>query len=561
MKSKLAQTASAAGVVGVIALVLIIYIVLIPGIKDSINGGSSSGGSSAGGTTSGSTLVNGSRPLNYVDQFSFPGPGLVDSSTNGRQIILPTLNLKTTTNSKILASDNSFYVYKTFFGNDKRKSIMFDIKDSEQISNAQISFLVKKSYGMIYIDLNGVRIYEDELSSMNINPIKVSSALFQKNNLLEIYTDYPGIVFWRQHQYIIDDFKLFADVTQTSQQSSLVSFDLKPSEFKSLSRLKLKFYPTCTQSTVDKLYVSLNGQTISEQVPDCNVLNIYDLPQIQTKEGMNTIEFKTLKDSYLVDQLSVQTELKENDDLIYTFDLDKKLFNFKEEAKNVCGELDGVCPDSCTADQDKDCCFLEYNKGFWCTAPTLNENDKCVGRVDNYNIGLCPSGYEDKSKNPPTDFENLCGDDTDGTCPLGCSKFMDKDCCFENTGYWCSDVATNGMAGVCVDVVTKDSCSFCPSGYKGEDSTPTCDGYETRNPMEEVSQLKSTYQADVQLRFVDDGNRKKGKIIVDGSTISFTTLEGTYTKEISTLVQDGNNYVQIVPESDFNLVNVKVTVK
>jgi len=552
---KKAQAGGAAALILVIALVLVIYISIIP-TEDS---DSIIGRTTIGTVTDDSNHI--SKNSGSKTAFSFNGPGLVDDTDEGREILLPSVNLKTRTNSKILTEDNTFYLSNSFFTDEKTRLSSFFVKDVKNTDNLYMSFIVKKASGVLQIKLNGFILFEDEIKSTNVKPIKISSALLKENNILEFSVSGVGLAFWKKNEYILDNFKVYGDITETSQQSSITSFELKPSEYKFLKRAKLKFYPDCELIDVDRLFISINGVEVFSQLPDCNVLNIFDLPTMLLIDGVNKLEFRTSKDSYLIDRISIETELEENDDLVYYFDLDEDFFKIEEDAKAVCGEIDGQCPDDCDADDDKDCCFMEYTDALWCDVPTSNENDRCVGRVDEFNVDRCDSGYEDVNGRPDIDFKNKCGDDTDGICPVGCSKYYDKDCCFETKGnYWCDDMPTNGFGGICVGTVTKDSCSFCPAGYDGEDGDPECDGYEGRNPRVDESTLKSEYDVEISLKFVDDNKRKRGTIRVNGYEIGFDTREEEVQKDISRFVEDGNNYAQILPANDFRLVSVDIDV-
>ena len=460
--------------------------------------------------------------------------------------------------------ENAFFIQNSFFGDPKVKELSFSVEDLTQLDNARLSFLAKKREGILTIALNGDPIFEDRLDSLNIEPLKLDKGRLQDTNVVELSVSSPGFFgFWKTNEYIIDDFKIFADVTETSQQTSLVNFEIKASEKTFLKRARLKFFPSCDPREVGILSVDVNNQRVYSQVPDCDVLNIFDIPTAGLFQGINSLEFMTTRDTYLIDRVVIETELEDNDDLIYYFDLDEDYFDLFEEAEAVCGEFDGVCPNNCDEDDDQDCCFQEYTDANWCDVPTGNENDRCVGRVDQFNFDRCPSGYENDNGKPSEYVEDFCGDDTDGVCPFGCSPFHDQDCCLaEDTGnFWCDDITTIGVQGICVGVVNQDTCRFCPDGYEGEDQDPVCaGGYESRNVETDEVELKDQYDAEVELRFVDDGKRKRGVIRVNDFETGFSTTDPIVTRDISRFVLDGNNYVQIIPENDFNLVNIEVEV-
>lgn len=61
----------------------------------------------------------------------------------------------------------------------------------------------------------------------------------------------------------------------------------------------------------------------------------------------------------------------------------------------------------------------------------------------------------------------------------------------------------------------------------------------------------------LKFKFRDSG-RKKALVSVQDSEFSFDTSASEYSKDISAMVDDGANYVKIVPKEDFEIVNMKV---
>ncbi|HII16234.1 MAG TPA: hypothetical protein HA362_08080 [Nanoarchaeota archaeon] len=55
-----------------------------------------------------------------------------------------------------------------------------------------------------------------------------------------------------------------------------------------------------------------------------------------------------------------------------------------------------------------------------------------------------------------------------------------------------------------------------------------------------------------------ESGRKKALVSVQDSEFSFDTSASEYSKDISAMVDDGANYVKIVPKEDFEIVNLKV---
>jgi hypothetical protein len=552
-------TVGATVIVLIMTISLILYVMMIPPadraalLNDNVLPTQGSGSGSNGGGSSGSSG-------DIVNEYTFTGPGFVDDADEGTIHRLPAVTLRTRTNSRIFVEDALFQVTQTFTEQDN-KLLSFTVPEDDPVDNVYLSFLTKKAKGTLTIELNGNELLKRELEG-NVAPIAIPASMLKESNIIEISTTPVGWLFWRTNEFVIEDFKVFGDVTKTSAQTSYTTFELGSSELRFLDRATLDFYPDCNAPSVNTLFIYVNDRLIFDQLPDCKVLNKYDFPKSLLEEGVNSVEFRTSVDSYLIDRIEVETKLKENDDLLYYFDLSDDLFTETFEEQYVCGELDGACPDNCAEDQDRDCCFDEYSgNGFWCDIPTANSNDRCVGRVDSFNVGTCSAGYEDDSGNPHNEFEDLCGDDTDGVCPAGCGLDLDKDCCLseDSDRFWCDNMPITGAASICVNTVTNDECALCPGGYEGEDYDPSCT-FDSRNYVDDESTLKSDYDVETEIRFVDDGQRKRGIVKVNNYEFSFDTFDDRYERDIDSFVDGGTNYIQIIPQNSFNLVSVEIKV-
>ncbi len=76
-----------------------------------------------------------------------------------------------------------------------------------------------------------------------------------------------------------------------------------------------------------------------------------------------------------------------------------------------------------------------------------------------------------------------------------------------------------------------------------------------------MKKIRNDTQAILTLSFVDDGEEKMGVINVNGHKTSFDTRKPVFTKDISSMLQEGNNYVQIEPKVTLNVVELRVELK
>lgn len=61
------------------------------------------------------------------------------------------------------------------------------------------------------------------------------------------------------------------------------------------------------------------------------------------------------------------------------------------------------------------------------------------------------------------------------------------------------------------------------------------------------------------MEFVDDGEKKQAQLNVNGKFDAINQIDPEYEKDITTLVREGNNYVEIKPFTELNIV--KLTIK
>ncbi|MFW5746415.1 MAG: hypothetical protein ACOCWQ_02575 [Nanoarchaeota archaeon] len=495
-------------------------------------------------------------------EFVFAGPGRVDvASRDAYDHDIAAIHLSSRTDAKVIHASNPFQVKYTVFEH-KPHQITFSVDDPGLVDNPIITFSATRHSGTLTITLNGHQIFSGDISAEGQAPIRIPDGLLLERNIMIFDVESPGWAFWSSNVYSIQNLRIQADVSDVSRQKSTATFSLGADEVHALKEAKLRFLPECQQLEVGRVAAYLNGDLVADRIPDCGVFNTYILDHEDLRRGNNRLDFELSEGNALLDRMEILTNIDEEaNDVTYYFDLDSDLFSFRVEAEHVCGEIDGVCPDRCDEDVDKDCCFEEYHTAFWCDVPTQNSDDRCVGNVRSGTIFRCPSGYEDEHGDIPDGFEGICGDDEDGECPTGCSRFYDRDCCLEEGSgrYWCEDLPLTGLSDACRDDLDADSCRFCPSGYEGEDSDPQCD-YDTQNPQREDVVLKERYEVTAEFIFVDDGQNKEAEVIVNGYRTNFDTFDDTYERDISEFVKDGSNYISIRPQSDFSLVEVRIDV-
>lgn len=240
---------------------------------------------------------------------------------------IPNIFLVETTNAKVLEQINPFIVRNGVF-DKKTKRIDFELEDPDNTDNVILSFIVKKRKGTLTITLNGAAIFENELTSDIIEPVKLNRRSLGKTNTLEFSVSSVGFKFWTTNEYSIDNIKIIGDITDTSKQESTNIFTISESELSSMNRVELKFIPYCSNvNEVGTLDIFINNKKLFSSVPPCDDRPYsQSVPKNVLNNGENNIVFKTSKGSYSIEQIRISLEFKEPKVKTYYFEINESLF-------------------------------------------------------------------------------------------------------------------------------------------------------------------------------------------------------------------------------------------
>jgi len=254
-------------------------------------------------------------------------PGLLSTSKGlESEKSIPNVFLVETTNAKELERINPFIVTNGWF-DKKTKKIDFELEDPENTDNAVLSFTTKKRQGVLSIKLNDEIIFENELVSDAIEPVRLNKQKLGKINTLEFSVSSVGAKFWTTNEYSFENVKVVGDITDTSRQESTNIFILSNSEFSSMDKATLKFVPYCgSVHDVGTLDIFINNKKLFSSVPKCDDPYKQAVPKSALNEGENNIVFKTNKGSYSVEQVKIALEFKEPTVKTYFFEIDSDTF-------------------------------------------------------------------------------------------------------------------------------------------------------------------------------------------------------------------------------------------
>lgn len=471
---------------------------------------------------------------------------------------LNSFTIYTSTDASVITSVPSLYVKNSAF--DKQTQELPFTLDTQASDNVRLTFNALYPSGVLKVYLNSVLLFEGSLDHGSSVPLDIPRDLLKRTNLLYFSVSSPGFAFWRVNQYELQNVIVTGDITDDSNSFNVQKVYLAQSEYEHLEQATLQFYPDCS-GQVGRITILVNGERLFYGTPDCGIKNFVAMDKTILQEGENKIEFLSDSGSYIIDMVELESDLEDPEYPIYYFDLDEDLFTTIDNSEN-CGDIDGVCPDNCEVYDDKDCCFDESSKNYWCDSKTDNPRDRCVNMVLASQGNNCPAGYEDRSGDPPEDLEGLCGDDTDDFCPANCDYRYDKDCCYDISGaFWCEDVPFTGLDSTCTTIVTPAECDACPDGYRDEDNDrPNCPTGSSSSSMLDEPELKSGVDIIFKVYFATQ-DYKKVDFIINGKTLPVDTYNMLVERNINSMVQEGANSVEIQPRRDVTISQLKVAIE
>ena len=320
MNNKKAQGTSAASATGFIALVvglIILYIIFLPPEERAELLGENETIEEENGVVSVETEEN-------ILLLEYPGRLDYLKEKEYEHDISP-FYLSKTINAQELDTINPFVIRHGLF-DEVKKEVPVKISDLKNTENILLSFTAKKYSGLLTIKLNNINIFESEITTSNPKPIKLKKDYLEEDNVLEFSVSGIGARFWSTNIYSLDDIKIVGDVADISKQESKNIFFISEDEKLNLDRAKLRFLPNCKPEDAGKLDVLINYQEVFSGVPDCGGINVYSFSTNVLHTGDNNLVFKTDKGSYLVEQIKVQTSLKELTYPTYYFEINETTF-------------------------------------------------------------------------------------------------------------------------------------------------------------------------------------------------------------------------------------------
>ncbi|MEM4397860.1 MAG: hypothetical protein QW757_04525 [Candidatus Woesearchaeota archaeon] len=254
--------------------------------------------------------------------------GTLSTITDNEKIIdFPSFTLFSRTDTRTLVELDTIYIKKSLF-EEQTRNITFSISDFKKTNNYIMSFTIPKHKGTLTIYLNGNILTSEEFQTESPPPIRLPKDYLKDQNTILFKVSGPSAEFWSYNEYLIKNFKIYADFTEDSGTINKQIFVLSEQEKANLESFQLSFVADCKQGTNNPLEVHLNKRQIYSSIPDCGQLIKLPIQEpSRLKEGENDLTF-TIKDGFY-DIYAVEAKLKLKKTIYptYYFYINDELYN------------------------------------------------------------------------------------------------------------------------------------------------------------------------------------------------------------------------------------------
>ena len=234
--------------------------------------------------------------------------------------------------SQVLTTINPFRVRNGWFEKQGQK-VNFAVTDLEHTDQILLTLEATIRQGPLTISLNEQPIYNFVPETGNIGPIDLPKNILRETNVLDFNVASVGWKFWTTNEYAFQQGQIIGEVVDVNKQQSDRSFSLTESEKNNLETVVLTFFPRCNQQEVGNLEIILNGRRIYNAVPTCRSINLQDLFPTELLNGKNDLSFRTRKGEYDIEQIRIETKLKEAKSYVQYFQVDPEADKLLRNAK------------------------------------------------------------------------------------------------------------------------------------------------------------------------------------------------------------------------------------
>lgn len=255
---------------------------------------------------------------------------------------IPSVYLFEKRESTLIEKINPFFIQNSWFSK-KPYATQFIIDDLENTENVILAFSSPVHKGPLKITLNDQEIYNYPLERELPPPIDLKSSLLKKINTLQFEVGGVGLRLWDRNQYSFENVQIIGDITDRSRQKAQNVFTITGTEQANLLTAGMFFVPSCNPNDVGLLSILVNGRSIYSAIPDCQTTNFIELDVNYLREGANNIIFETTQGKYMIENIKVQTNLKEVRTFVEYFEVIPELYDdVLDDRKDIILEIDFI---------------------------------------------------------------------------------------------------------------------------------------------------------------------------------------------------------------------------
>lgn len=301
-----------------VALFMVLYVLLLPPEDRAAllnSTGTNNDGGGVGGSAAAKTLL-------------LESPGEVFASEDNKiKHEVDSVNLFVRNIPIVNTLSSSISVSRSAFGRSDQ-TLVFDLEQLANVKRASLSFFVEDQQGTLIVELNGNTVYKNRISESQAVIITLPNSFLRERNDLKIYTDSPGILFFRTNHYTLKDIKVKEEFESINSKESR-TFSISPLEKEAIESSRLEFFLFCNSLNLDytTFKVDLNSKNLFSEIVSCSGgQRGVDVDPSLLIEGKNELLFVIEAGDFSVSGVELLNRLRTALFRSYTFDLTKNEF-------------------------------------------------------------------------------------------------------------------------------------------------------------------------------------------------------------------------------------------
>jgi hypothetical protein len=218
---------------------------------------------------------------------------------------------------------SSLEISKSWFGSLDQE-FSFNLENLENLDSAHLSFLIMESAGDLYIYLNDKQVFAGKGNPGELKNVDLPSSYLLEDNILKMYVNPPGILFWVKNKYLLKDFKLNEESVRI-HSSEERTFLINSEEKSYIKDSVLEYSVYCTELIDDiaNLKIYLNEVQLSSEFVFCTSEDkSIEVGLDIILEGTNNMLFLVDDGNFLISDIKLKNTLEKEIFPNYSFEID-----------------------------------------------------------------------------------------------------------------------------------------------------------------------------------------------------------------------------------------------